>query len=151
MQEIDRDTENQIIQTALFMTSSEHQTKKMEAPFQQRLMLNVAYARNAFAEDSCRTSCSAFQLQIKGHVLNVEFEESSQRYIVEYRAFNSDGDSERVRTPRVDTSEGAYFKVLAPNLKGRTCIIYKANQPMGDKGRTVRIAPCIIPLGSKER
>lgn len=34
MQELDRDLENQIIQTALFMTAAEHQTKKMEAPFQ---------------------------------------------------------------------------------------------------------------------
>lgn len=150
MQELDRDLENQIIQTALLMTSAEHQTKKMEAPFQQRLMLNVAYARNAFAEDSA-AHLAARSVVIKGNVLNVELEESSQRYIVEYVAFNSDGESERVRTPRVDTSEGAYFKVLAPNLKGRTCIIYKANQSMGDKGRTVRIAPCIIPLGSKER
>ena len=134
MQELDRDLENQIIQTALLMTSAEHQTKKMEAPFQQRLMLNVAYARNAFAEDSA-ARLAARSVVIKGNVLNVELEESSQRYIVEYVAFNSDGESERVRTPRVDTSEGAYFKVLAPNLKGRT----------------VRIAPCIIPLGSKER
>ena len=69
------------------MTSAEHQTKKMEAPFQQRLMLNVAYARNAFAEDSA-ARLAARSVAIKGKVLNVELEESSQRYIVEYVAFN---------------------------------------------------------------
>lgn len=151
MQEANPELENLVIQTALLMTSSEHTTKSASAPFQERLMRNVAFAKAAFTEDSA-ARLAARSVALKGYVENVEFEESSQRYVVEYKAFNSDGGSEKVRTPRVDTAEGAYYKTLAPKLPGRTCIIYKANQAMGDgKGRTFRVAPCIIPITSGGR
>lgn len=92
-------------------------------------------------------------VRIVAKVLSQEFEESSQRYLITFRAFDSEKD-EHIRSERADGSHGERVHQLwNRNLVGHACIIYKFNEkPKGDKasGKNAsgyRVAPYIYDLG----
>jgi hypothetical protein len=149
-------TENTIIECALIMTAIERamrSPKEQQSPYMHSLLVNQAAVVSAFSEDSPSRLLASSQ-KLYGTVLDFDLEESSRRYVITFKASNAD-NPETVRTLRIDSPGCDYLKDYVPRLVGKRCVIYKAKQTMGDsasgKGRTVRIAPCIIPLGSKER
>lgn len=92
-------------------------------------------------------------VRIRATIHSVEFEESSQRYVITYHASNSDdADSvESVRTPRMDTYVG---KMLASDIeKVKKCagtdkqvIIFKHNEiPTEEQAAEARKAGKNIP------
>ena len=94
-------------------------------------------------------------VRVYAKITGVEFEESSQRYIVSFRAANAEegSEDEKIRTDRVDASNGEFVKRMvkggdASKLVGKHAFVYKRNEPMKDaKGRTVRVCPFLEILG----
>ena len=64
--------------------------------------------------------------RLVGTIKDIKFEESSQRYLVTFRANNSDED-EIVRSERVDSQRGETVKELwgRNNLGGHRVVLYK--------------------------
>ena len=67
--------------------------------------------------------------RLVGTIKDIKFEESSQRYLVTFRANNSDED-EIVRSERVDSQRGETVKELwgRNNLGGHRVVLYKHNE-----------------------
>lgn len=89
--------------------------------------------------------------RLVGTIKDIKFEESSQRYLVTFRANNSDED-EIVRSERVDSQRGKTVKELwgRNNLGGHRVVLYKHNECVGeDKKREkgYRVAPWVTDLG----
>lgn len=89
--------------------------------------------------------------RLVGTIKDIKFEESSQRYLVTFRANNSDED-EIVRSERVDSQRGETVKELwgRNNLGGHRVVLYKHNERVGeDKKREkgYRVAPWVTDLG----
>ena len=89
--------------------------------------------------------------RLVGTIKDIKFEESSQRYLVTFRANNSDED-EIVRSERVDSQRGETVKELwgRNNLGGHMVVLYKHNERVGeDKKRETgyRVAPWVTDLG----
>lgn len=89
--------------------------------------------------------------RLVGTIKDIQFEESSQRYLVTFRANNSDED-EIVRSERVDSQRGETVKELwgRNNLGGHRVVLYKHNERVGeDKKREkgYRVAPWVTDLG----
>lgn len=83
-------------------------------------------------------------------ILGIEFEESSTRYVITFKADREGAEPETIRSDRTDGRDGDFVKKLwsNPNLVGAPVIIYKTNEEMSsknprDKGRTVRVAPYV--------
>lgn len=89
--------------------------------------------------------------RLVGTIKDIKFEESSQRYLVTFRANNSDED-EIVRSERVDSQRGETVKELwgRNNFGGHRVVLYKHNERVGeDKKREkgYRVAPWVTDLG----
>ena len=89
--------------------------------------------------------------RLVGTIKDIKFEESSQRYLVTFRANNSDED-EIIRSERVDSQRGETVKELwgRNNLGGHRFVLYKHNERVGeDKKREkgYRVAPWVTDLG----
>lgn len=80
-------------------------------------------------------------VRIYSDIKSIEFEESSQRYVIKFRAYNNnDGDEDEIiRSPRMDSYDG---KILKPVIQTAIndvsksghcrCIIYKNNEQVSD-------------------
>ena len=146
--------EDIMIACALLMTSIQRSTSA-RGPHQAALLSNLSLARAAF-DDGSAARLMVDATRLVGVVEKCELEESSTRFLITFRAANSaNGQSETIRSMRTDSPGFAYLKEYIPSLIGRRCLIYKTNEAQsgnsGDKGRTVRISPCIIPISSRER
>ncbi len=91
-------------------------------------------------------------VRLVGTIKNIEFEESSQRYLITFLASNSEED-EIVRSERVDSARGSVVKELwgRNNLIGHRVVLYKHNERVGeDKKREkgYRVAPWVTDLGA---
>ena len=85
-------------------------------------------------------------IPIVGKVLSVSFESSSQRYVLEFIAVNSN-KTEHIRSDRVDGERGKFIHEMFSNLQGKRVVIYKCNEPIsGGNGKTVRVAPFVREL-----
>lgn len=87
--------------------------------------------------------------RLVGTIKDIKFEESSQRYLVTFRASNSDED-EIVRSERVDCRRQAGGRWGKSNLVGHRVVLYKHNERVGeDKKREkgYRVAPWVTDLG----
>lgn len=90
-------------------------------------------------------------VRIYAEVTGFEFEESSQRYLVLFKASNNadDGKAEYIRTDRTDGRDGEFVKLMmrggdADKIVGRHAVIYKTNEEMKNQnGRTFRVTPFI--------
>ena len=87
-------------------------------------------------------------VRLRAHIDAVRFEESSQRYIVEFTVPGQ--DPEQIRTPRVDTPQGQILEPVVKRAAGHWAIIYKNNEPApeGLKGKNIpssgyRVCPWI--------
>ncbi len=91
-------------------------------------------------------------VRLVGTIKNIEFEESSQRYLITFLATNAEED-EIVRSERVDSARGSVVKELwgRSNLIGHRVVLYKHNERVGeDKKREkgYRVAPWVTDLGA---
>lgn len=144
--------ENWIIGCALLMTAVE-QTREGSSRRpgdQEALLRNECKALAAFADDSAARLLAGSR-KIVARVTDYKFEGSSKRYVISFRAANSEKETETIRTMRTDSPGGGYLIDYVPQLVGKRCVIFKANQPMEgprSNGRTVRVAPFIVPIVS---
>lgn len=83
--------------------------------------------------------------KIVAKILKVEFEESSQRYVVTFKAQNSNDDKpETIRTPRMDNEDGKAMTSLIERMKeiagsNSQVLIYKSNEmPSEDQIQAAR-------------
>lgn len=70
--------------------------------------------------------------RILGTIESVAFEESSQRFVVTFRADNGGGEAETARSERADGSRGALVRGLWPSLAGHRAVLYKHNERAGE-------------------
>ena len=149
-QYVDETTQEMAIAAALAMVAAKRSSQNVDAQessFEFDVMVNTRYVMKMFHEGSLpRLLLSSFRLIAT--VKQVEFEESSQRFVIHFQC--EGGEPETVRTLRTDTYYGADIKRMVNDITGRRCLIYKTNVPVagkeGERGRTVRVTPYIMPL-----
>lgn len=91
-------------------------------------------------------------VRLVGTIKDIQFEESSQRYLVTFRASNAEED-EIVRSERVDSARGDSVKELwgRNNLIGHRVVLYKHNERVGEdkmSEKGYRVAPWVTDLGA---
>lgn len=149
-QYVDEAMQEMAIAAALSMTAAKRSSQNVDAQkssFEFDVMVNTRYAMKMFHEGSLpRLLLASFRLIAT--VTQVGFEESSQRFVVHFQC--EGGKLEMIRTLRTDTYYGADIKHMVNDIVGKRCLIYKTNVPMagkeGERGRTVRVTPYIMPL-----
>ena len=90
-------------------------------------------------------------VRIYAEIIDFKFEESSQRYLVRFKALknNSEDRIEHIRTDRIDGRDGGFVRLMmregnASKIIGRHAIIYKVNEEIKNQnGRTFRVTPFI--------
>lgn len=91
-------------------------------------------------------------VRIRAIISSIEFEESSKRYLIKFKADNGDKE-ERVRSERTDANhKDAVKKIWQRDLVGHRVIIFKCKDMVGSKEAPngYRIAPYCIDLGKAE-
>lgn len=94
-------------------------------------------------------------IRIYAEIIDVTFEESSQRYIISFHAIGGEdtGEVETIRTDRIDGHNGNLVQTFMregdkDKLIGKRAFIYKLNEPSSKGvGQTVRICPFLDILG----
>ena len=97
-------------------------------------------------------SMVAHSVRIAATINSVEFEETSQRYLIKFMADNGD-EEERVRSERTDANhKDAVKKIWQRDLVGHRVIIFKYKDKVGSKEAPngYRISPYCIDLGKAE-
>lgn len=94
-------------------------------------------------------------VRIVGTIKKVEFEESSQRYLITFRASNGAEEDEIVRSERVDSGRGSTVKSLwgERNLVGHKVAIFKHNERAGEdvkRDKGYRVAVWVTDFGPAE-
>lgn len=94
-------------------------------------------------------------VRIVGTIKKVEFEESSQRYLITFRVSNGAEEDEIVRSERVDSSRGSTVKSLWGEriLVGHKAAIFKHNERAGEdvkRDKGYRVAVWVTDLGPAE-
>lgn len=107
----------------------------------------VAAIRRQFSDRSIASRvCESVPIPAK--VTSVDFEDSSNRYLVTYVPVNAakgHEEPEYVRTDRVDGRKGACIREMVDGIVGKHCVIYKYTEPTGNARKpSVRIAPLIL-------
>lgn len=90
--------------------------------------------------------------RITGVVRSITFEESSQRYVIEFEAEERE-HREKIRSERLDGWHGKAAKaVWGRDLVGHKVIIFKKNEPGKDAGASngYRVAPYCVDLGLED-
>lgn len=97
----------------------------------------------------------ASAIRIYAEIIDVAFEESSQRYIISFHAVGGEetGEIETIRTDRIDRHNADVVQTFMcggdkSQLIGRRAFVYKLNEPSSKgMGQTVRICPFLDVLG----
>ncbi len=87
-------------------------------------------------------------------VKKVEFEESSQRYVVTFLPDNGGGVAETARTERVDGGRGKLVRKLWLGLPRHRAVLYKRNERVGESKKAsngFRVVLWAEDLGTAER
>ena len=88
-------------------------------------------------------------VRIRAKVVSVKFEDSSQRFLIEYVASNNEtGEVETIRSERTDGIHGNTAKQIWSEIsKDDEVVIFKKNEPASDKSRNAangyRVAPWV--------
>lgn len=127
------------------------QIEPNQASLDEHLMRRINSLRSQLRDSSLPMRMLGC-VPIYATILNIEFEESSTRYVITFKADREGAEPETIRSDRTDGRDGDFVKKLWGNkfasLVGAPVIIYKTNEEMSsknprDKGRTVRVAPYV--------
>ena len=104
-----------------------------ETPITEQRLLSEYLRVNSLARPKGLIARVKASVPIWCVIQSVRFEESSQRYVVTFRADKSDRD-EIVRSDRVDARGGQFVKELfgQEGLAGKRAVIYKMNERAGE-------------------
>lgn len=149
-EEVNDGMQNLAITAALAMTAARRRPEGkggQSGSFEFEVMENTRYAMQMLREGSLPRMLLK-SVRLIGTVSAVEFEESSQRFLIHFQC--DGGEPETARTLRTDASYGGDIQRMVEGIQGKRCLIYKTNVPMsgadGERGRTVRVVPYIVPL-----
>ena len=135
----DLNTTCTILATALTHTGEheDHEVAEMAVDFKRRL-------RRLLDERSV-VHKALDSVPIKAIVEGVQFEESSLRYVVSFRADREGAESESIRTERLDFDPTVEDMVSSFQV-GQRVVVHKHVETMSDgSGRKVRVASLITP------